>query len=159
MDRKDGRKHMIKPKHHYAVMALILSLSGCDSSVSNIENKKAIEDKNKVSQTYSNQVADDKMLLVLSSPSVHDPYYKSAFKRIVDFQINYAKSILGNDNVVILVDEDTKPYFTGKVPEDILLVDDVRDIWMRDFTTVNPMQPVQFTYTWASMTKKQSKDV
>ncbi len=159
IDRKDGRKHMIKLKRHYAVMALILSLFGCDSSGRNIENNKAIEDKNKVSQTYSNQVADDRMLLVLSAPSVHDPYYKSAFQRIVDFQIDYAKSILGNDNVVILVDEDTKPYFTGKVPEDILLVDDVRDIWMRDFTTVNPMQPVQFTYTWASMTKKQSKDV
>lgn len=159
IDRKDGRKHMIKLKRHYAVMALILSLFGCDSSGRNIENNKAIEDKNKVSQTYSNQVADDRMLLVLSAPSVHDPYYKSAFQRIVDFQIDYAKSILGNDNVVILVDEDTKPYFTGKVPEDILLVGDVRDIWMRDFTTVNPMQPVQFTYTWASMTKKQSKDV
>ena len=150
---------MIIRKCDYAVMALILSLSGCDSSVSNIENKKAIEDKNKVSQTYSNQVADNKMLLVLSAPSIHDPYYKSAFQRIVDFQINYAKSILGNDNVVILVDEDTKPYFTGKVPEDILLVDDVRDIWMRDFTTVNPIKPVQFTYTWASMSEKQSKAV
>ena len=159
IDRKNGRKHMIKLKHHYAVMALILSLFGCDSSGRNIENNKTVEDKNKVSQTYSNQVADDKMLLVLSAPSVHDPYYKSAFQRIVDFQIDYAKSILGNDNVVILVDKDTKPYFTGKVPEDILLVDDVRDIWMRDFTTVNPMQPVQFTYTWASMTQKQSKEV
>lgn len=159
IDRKDGRKHMIKLKRHYAAMALILSLFGCDSSGRNIENNKAIEDKNKVGQTYSNQVAEDRMLLVLSAPSVHDPYYKSAFQRIVDFQIDYAKSILGNDNVVILVDKDTKPYFTGKVPEDILLVDDVRDIWMRDFTTVNPMQPVQFTYTWASMTKKQSKDV
>lgn len=159
IDRKDGRKHMIKLKRHYAAMALILSLSGCDSSGRNIENNKVIEDKKKVSQTYSNQAADDRMLLVLSAPSVHDPYYKSAFQRIVDFQIDYAKSILGNDNVVILVDEDTKPYFTGKVPEDILLVDNVRDIWMRDFTTVNPVQPVQFTYTWASMTKKQSKDV
>ena len=159
IDRKDGRKHMIKRMRHYAVMALILSLLGCDSSGRNVENNKAIEDKNKVSQTYSNQVTDDRMLLVLSAPSVHDPYYKSAFQRIVDFQIDYAKSILGNDNVVIVVDKDTKPYFTGKVPEDILLVDDVRDIWMRDFTTVNPMQPVQFTYTWASMTKKQSKDV
>lgn len=159
IDRKDGRKHMIKLKRHYAAMALILSLFGCDSSGRNVENNKAIEDKNKVGQTYSNQVAEDRMLLVLSAPSVHDPYYKSAFQRIVDFQIDYAKSILGNDNVVIVVDEDTKPYFTGKVPEDILLVDDIRDIWMRDFTTVNPMQPVQFTYTWASMTQKQSKEV
>jgi hypothetical protein len=48
---------------------------------------------------------------------------------------------LGNDNVVILVDKDTKPYFTGKVPEDILLVDDVRDIWMRDFTTLIQCSP------------------
>jgi len=150
---------MIKLKPYYAVAALILSLLGCDSSGRDVENRTAKEDKNKMSQTYSNQVADDKMLLVLSAPSVHDLYYKSAFQRIVDFQIDYAKSILGNDNVVILVDKDTKPYFTGKVPEDILLVDDVRDIWMRDFTTVNPMQPVQFTYTWASMTQKLSKEV
>ncbi len=159
IDRNDERKHMIKTKRHYAAMALILSLFGCDTSGRDVEKSTAKEDKNKVSQTYSNQVTDDKMLLVLSAPSVHDPYYKSAFQRIVDFQIDYAKSILGNDNVVIVVDKDTKPYFTGKVPEDILLVDDVRDIWMRDFTTVNPMQPVQFTYTWASMTQKQSKDV
>lgn len=150
---------MIKLKPYYAVAALIWSLLGCDSSGRDVENSTAKEDKNKMSQTYSNQVADDKMLLVLSAPSVHDSYYKSAFQRIVDFQIDYAKSILGNDNVVILVDKETKPYFTSKVPEDILLVDDVRDIWMRDFTTVNPMQPVQFTYTWASMTQKQSKEV
>lgn len=159
IDRKDGRKHMIKPKSYYALIAFMLPFCGCDSSGRNIENNKVVEDKNKVSQTYSNQPADDKMLLVLSAPSIHDPYYKPAFQRIVDFQINYAQSILGNDNVVILVDEDTKPYFTGKVPEDILLVDDVRDIWMRDFTTVNPIKPVQFIYTWASMSEKQSKAV
>ncbi len=159
IDRKDGQNDMIKLKRHYAAMALILPLFGCDSSGQNVENKNVAEDKNKVSQTYSNQVADDKMLLVLSAPSVHDPYYKSAFQRIINFQIDYAKSILGNDNVLILVDKDTKPYFAGKVPEDILLVDDVRDIWMRDFTTINPIKPIQFTYTWASMTQKQSKDV
>lgn len=159
IDRKDGRKHMIKPKSYYALIAFMLPFCGCDSSGRNIENNKVVEDKNKVSQTYSNQPADDKMLLVLSAPSIHDLYYKPAFQRIVDFQINYAQSILGNDNVVILVDEDTKPYFTGKVPEDILLVDDVRDIWMRDFTTVNPIKPVQFIYTWASMSEKQSKAV
>lgn len=159
IDRKDGRKHMIKPKSYYALIAFMLPFCGCDSSGRNIENNKVVEDKNKVSKTYSNQPADDKMLLVLSAPSIHDPYYKPAFQRIVDFQINYAKSILGNDNVVILVDEDTKPYFTGKVPEDILLVDNVRDIWMRDFTTVNPIKPVQFIYTWASMSEKQSKAV
>ena len=150
---------MIKRKSRSAVILLLLSLVGCDSSGGDLGKNNMGENKTKVSQTYSNQVANDKMFLVLSAPSIHDPYYKSAFQRIVDFQINYAKSILGNDNVVILVDEDTKPFFTGKVPEDILLVDDVRDIWMRDFTTVNPKQPVQFSYTWASMSQKQSQDV
>ena len=152
-------KGMIKLKGRSAVILLLLSLVGCDSSGGDLGKNNIEENKTKVSQTYSNQVANDKMFLVLSAPSIHDPYYKSAFQRIVDFQINYAKSILGNDNVVILVDEDTKPFFTGKVPEDILLVDDVRDIWMRDFTTVNPKQPVQFSYTWASMSQKQSQDV
>ena len=150
---------MIKLKSRYAITLLALSLFGCDSSGGDLGKNNLTERKTKVNQTYSNQVAKDRMLLVLSAPSIHDPYYKSAFQRIVDFQINYAKSILGNDNVVILMDEDTKPYFKGKVPEDILLVDDVRDIWMRDFTTVNPMQPVQFTYTWASMSEEQSKAV
>ncbi|WP_298066567.1 agmatine deiminase family protein [uncultured Acinetobacter sp.] len=150
---------MIKLKSRYAITLLALSLFGCDSSGGDLGKNNLTERKTKVNQTYSNQVAKDRMLLVLSAPSIHDPYYKPAFQRIVDFQINYAQSILGNDNVVILVDEDTKPYFTGKVPEDILLVDDVRDIWMRDFTTVNPIKPVQFTYTWASMSEKQSKAV
>ena len=154
-----GVKRMIKRKSRSAVILLLLSLFGCDSSGGDLGKNNIAESKAKVSQTYSNQVTDNKMLLVLSAPSIHDPYYKSAFQRIVDFQINYAKSILGNDNVVILVDEDTKPFFKDKVPEDILLVDDVRDIWMRDFTTVNPKQPVQFSYTWASMSQKQSQDV
>ncbi|MFM6959137.1 MAG: hypothetical protein ACKOXD_11525, partial [Acinetobacter sp.] len=118
---------MIKLKSRYAITLLALSLFGCDASGGDLGKNNLTERKTKVSQTYSNQVAKDKMLLVLSAPSIHDPYYKPAFQRIVDFQINYAKSILGNDNVVILVDEDTKPYFTGKVHEDILLVDDVRD--------------------------------
>ncbi len=105
---------------------------------------------------FSNQLSPDKMLLVLSAPSVHSNYYKPAFQQIVDFQINYAKKILGNDNVIVIVDKDTKPFYEGKLPEDVLIVADVYDIWMRDFTTVNPLAPTQFQYTWASMSKKQS---
>jgi agmatine/peptidylarginine deiminase len=107
----------------------------------------------------TNKLANDRMLLVLSAPSIHDKYYKKAFQQIVDFQISYAQSIIGNDNVVIIVDKDTKKFFEGKVPEDILLEEEVHDIWMRDFTTVNPENPVQFVYTWASMTKTESVEV
>lgn len=109
--------------------------------------------------THTNNASEDKMLLVLSAPSIHDSYYEKAFQQIIDFQISYAKSIIGNDNVVIIVDKDTKKYFDGKIPEDILLEDDIHDIWMRDFTTVNPKNPVQFVYTWASMTQNESVDV
>jgi agmatine/peptidylarginine deiminase len=116
--------------------------------------------KESSSETNStNKVSEDRMLLVLSAPSIQDTYYKKAFQQIIDFQISYANSIIGNDNVVIIVDKDTKKYFEGKVPEDILLEDDVHDIWVRDFTTVNPENPVQFVYTWASMTQAESADV
>lgn len=123
----------------------------CFKKTDDLTNKTTV-------QNFSNQPASDRMLLVLSAPSIHNNYYKPAFEKIVDFQINYANKIFGNDNVVILVDKDTKPFFEGKIPEDILLTTDIYDIWMRDFTTVNPLNPTQFTYTWASMSKKQSQE-
>ena len=115
---------------------------------------------NKTDQNLnSNEVNNDRMLLVLSAPSVYEPYYSSAFQLIVDFHINYAKAVMGNDNVVVLVDADTRPYYKGKLPEDVLLNADIYDIWVRDFTTVNPLSPVQFKYTWASMTQQESIEV
>ena len=143
-------------KSVFSAIGLML-LAGCSSASDPQPPEKA--GKQAGMKKFANEISAQRMLLVLSAPSVHDPYYKAAFQQIVDFQIDYARSILGHDNVVIIADEDTKPFFTGKVPEDILLVDDVRDIWMRDFTTVNPKQPVQFSYTWASMTEKQSRQV
>ncbi|OEK05581.1 peptidyl-arginine deiminase [Roseivirga misakiensis] len=99
------------------------------------------------------------MLLVLSAPSINDAYYSSALNLIVDFQVNYAKSIMGNDNVVIIVDRQTRHLYENRLPSDILITAEVYDIWMRDFSTVNPQSPVQFTYSWASMTKRESEEV
>ena len=110
-------------------------------------------------EAYSNKVSDDRMLLVLSAPSVNSSYYKPAFQLIVDFQIKYAKAIMRNDNVVVIVDKDTMPWYEDELPEDILITANMYDIWMRDFTTVNPIDPVQFVYTWASMTKQESMEV
>lgn len=110
-------------------------------------------------ETFSNTVSDERMLLVLSAPSIHETYYTDAFELIVDFHINYAKKIMGNDNVVVIVDSDTRKYYEGKLPNDILITSDVYDIWMRDFTTINPLNPVQFKYTWASMTEQESIEV
>jgi len=99
------------------------------------------------------------MLLVLSAPSIHNRYYQPAFKLIVDFQVSYAHAIMGNDNVVVIVDRETKSHYQNRLPDDILITAEVHDIWMRDFTTVNPLDPVQFKYTWASMSQKQSIEV
>lgn len=100
------------------------------------------------------------MLLVLSAPSVHDTYYKSAFDKIIRFHIRYAGAVIEHgapDQVVILVDTDTYPYYAKKIPKENLLIADVYDIWMRDFTTVSPHTPVQFTYTAASMSEAESR--
>ena len=61
----------------------------------------------------------------------------------MDFQVRYAKTAMGNDNVLIITDADTKALYEGRLPEDILLVGDILDIWARDFTMVNPLSPVQ----------------
>ena len=107
----------------------------------------------------NSETIQDRMLLTLTAPSVHNSYYRPAFDKIVDFQVNFANSIINNDNVVIVVDDDTYKYYKNRVPEDIILIDEIDDIWMRDFTTVNPLNPVQFKYTPASMSEKLSKKV
>ncbi len=126
-----------------------MAISSCNPS----------ESDESTADTLTNVLSSDRMLLVLSAPSINNRYYSDAFNMIVDFQIEYAKSIMNNDNVVVIVDKDTRRFYEGRLPEDILITADVYDIWMRDFTTVNPDLPVQFTYTWASMTRQQSKEV
>ncbi len=128
-------------------LSVSLLLGGCD--------KEEINDV----ETYVNEPSEERMLLVLSAPSIYDDYYAEALPLIVDFHINYCKAIMDNDNVVLIVDEDTKGYYEGKLPEDVLITAEVFDIWMRDFTTVNPENPVRFTYTWASMTQAESREV
>jgi agmatine/peptidylarginine deiminase len=100
---------------------------------------------------------DRRMLLTISAPSVDNQYYKEIFNEIIEFDINYAKSVLNNDNIVIVVDKKTKKYFQNKLPDDILLTGDICDIWMRDFTLINPFNPVQFKYSWHSMKKLESR--
>ncbi len=125
------------------LLAFIFALSGCKPA--------AVE--------YTNQLAEDRMLLVLSAPSVNDSYYSSAFQQIVDFQILYAKAVIGHDNIVVITDAATRPYYKNKLPDDVLITANVFDIWLRDFSTVNPINPVSFQYTWASMTQQESIEV
>ncbi len=102
------------------------------------------------------------MLLVLAAPSEYDKQEvgREYYNDVIQFHINYAKKIIGHDNVVILVDEDTASLYRNTLPKDVLLVvKEPLHIWMRDFTTVNPLDPVQGIYTWATMSKRDSKKV
>lgn len=101
-----------------------------------------------------------KDLIVIASPSIvdaaEDPDYKALFQDIVDFDIAYANAVYGKDEVRIVVDADTRPYFTGKVPEEILIDAYLPHIWTRDYTVINPAKPVQFRYTPATFEGDQS---
>ncbi|MGD1838366.1 MAG: agmatine deiminase family protein [Nitrososphaeraceae archaeon] len=60
------------------------------------------------------------------------------------------------DNICILVDSDTKNYYEKRLPSETLITEEMYDIWIRDFATINPENPVQFIYTNASMSKIDS---
>jgi hypothetical protein len=73
---------------------------------------------------------------VLAAPASADPYYRPVRRDILDFQIAYARQILGRDNVVILCDRRTLRELARSSPDDILLEAPMRDIWTRDFLPV-----------------------
>ena len=67
------------------------------------------------------------MTIVLAAPSIHDEYYGDYFNEIVRFQKNYAERVLeaNADTVRIIVDADTKKYYSDTLAEHILIESDV----------------------------------
>lgn len=105
----------------------------------------------------SNDESAGRTLIVLAAPLVSDPYYRSRRADILSFQIAYAKSVRGRDNVVILGDRKTVRELSAELPEDLLLEAPMRDIWMRDFTPVAPGDPVLFRYSAAAQSGKPAE--
>ena len=104
----------------------------------------------------SNDESDPgRTLIVLAAPAADDTYYRAWRRDVLDFQVAYAKAILGRDNVVILCDRPTLAELAGELPDDVLLVGPMRDVWMRDFTPVLPARPVLFRYSAAAQAGKQ----
>ena len=89
---------------------------------------------------------DDPHLIVISAPSINNEYYKDYFKQLIAFDIAMVKAVSGRDSIVLLVDNDTKKVFEGKISEEIILEASVVDIWIRDFGIVIPKNPVKFIY-------------
>ncbi len=113
-------------------ITLLLTMTGCDVGGEQFE--------------YTNEMDESRTLIVLSAPSVNNPYYEDVHQQIIDFQVAYANVIMGNDNVIVIADKDTMPLLEGRIPDDVLLEESIQDIWMRDFTTVIPQGPIRFQY-------------
>ncbi|WP_298769586.1 agmatine deiminase family protein [uncultured Shewanella sp.] len=89
-------------------------------------------------------------LIVLASPPEQDAYYAEVQDDIIDFQINYAKEIIKHgDHVLILSRPSLYQEYVDALGKQSVLIAPMLDIWMRDFTLVNPNQPVMFRYTAA----------
>jgi agmatine/peptidylarginine deiminase len=101
-------------------------------------------------ETYTNQYSDRRHTIVIAAPAANNDYYQEVYSQIIAFDIDYAQSIIGKDNVVILGDKKALELLEKELPNDILLRGQMRDIWMRDFTTINPTNPIQFRYAAAA---------
>lgn len=101
----------------------------------------------------------EKTLIVLSAPSIQDPYYASNFDQIIDFLAYYANQIIGKDDVIILVGSDTLPSFKGKVPSNILVEANIFDLWIRDYSPVIPAKQVKFKYLPAHSPANEAKEI
>ncbi|BDS12818.1 agmatine deiminase family protein [Aureispira anguillae] len=107
---------------------------------------------------YTNTIDDSKMLLVIAVPSIHNSYYADVYDAIIAFDIQYAKSVMGKDNIVVLGDAPSINYLKQHLPKDILLEQTLEDIWLRDCSTVMPYQPTQFRYAAAAQGSQVDAD-
>ncbi len=97
--------------------------------------------------TNEKKAGNDQSVIVLSAPSVLNNYYASAFDQIIDYMADFANKVdQGNDEIIILADAETLPYFQGKVPNYVLVEANIEDIWIRDFAPVMPSKQIKFNY-------------
>ena len=86
-------------------------------------------------------------LIVLAAPSSGDAYYAQVMEDSFAFHVAYAKQIQNRDDVSILADEGNYDRYVQALGEYRVALAPMLDIWMRDFTTANPVAPVMFRYT------------
>ena len=137
--------NLLKRNLMLCLFALVL-LSACKKENITIENMESNIQLESEVQPKNRSIDSDQHLIVLSAPSIHNDYYANDFLAIIDFLADYANEINNRDEVVILVDAATRPYFNGKVPAYFLVTANIEDIWIRDFSPVLPSKQVKFNY-------------
>jgi agmatine/peptidylarginine deiminase len=88
----------------------------------------------------------DRHLIVISAPRRRHPKYWRHFDALIDFDIRLAEAIIGHDNVIVLASKAEMPFLRGKLPDDVLLEANLKDIWIRDFAPILATKMVQFVY-------------
>ncbi|MBF0383596.1 MAG: agmatine deiminase family protein [Magnetococcales bacterium] len=88
-------------------------------------------------------------LIVLAAPYSDDHYYVEELDNIFAFHVEFAKQIKGNDKLLILTDAQAYDDYVEALGSQVVAIAPMSDIWMRDFSTSNPVSPVMFRYTAA----------
>ncbi|MFN3211732.1 MAG: agmatine deiminase family protein [Henriciella sp.] len=91
----------------------------------------------------------EKELIVLAAPPDGDEYYAAVRRDIYDFHISYARQIAGRDHVLILSGSQDYQAYVDDLGADKVVNVEMLDIWMRDFSPLNAINPVMFRYTAA----------
>ena len=95
------------------------------------------------------EMTESRELIVLSAPRDGDPYYAEVADEIFDFHIAYARQIEGRDDVLILTDQARYEDYVAELGRFRVMVAPQSDIWMRDFSLSNAVNPIMFRYTAA----------
>ena len=88
-------------------------------------------------------------LIVLAAPDGGDGYYAEVEGAIVDFHIGFAKAIREPDQVLVLSGPKLYDHYVQALGTDRVIEYPQLDIWIRDFATSNPNDPVWFRYSAA----------
>lgn len=98
------------------------------------------------------------LIVLASPPGGGDGYYAQYEDNIVEFHLQFARKILANgDDVLILSHAAFYDDYVDQLGADKVLLAPMPDIWMRDFTVANPVNPVMFRYSAAGQGGNQSE--
>lgn len=90
----------------------------------------------------TNRLGKETVLIQLPSESLNNPP-NHHFKKMIDGQIVFAKSVMGKDNVLVLASGRVLEYAKRFLPRDVVIDVQVSDLWLRDLA---PIRNTFFTF-------------
>ena len=88
------------------------------------------------------KITSAKQLLVLAPPIKANEYYAEKFLDVIPFYVDYVNNVTGKDDVVLVADEETMPYYKGKINDSKLIEAHIDDPWIRDVSPPIPSSQV-----------------